>query len=109
MLLCRAPVRGTDVTTLQNSCKHMRRDWKMSKLADVTTLQNSCKHMLQRLELFHLLDVTTLQNSCKHMRFLLFSCFNLAGCNPIHRETGEQSRQVRRRRFGIIHPYFVIN
>ena len=97
-----------DVTTLQNLCKYMV--WQQGKAvqADVTTLQNLCKYMWRLRGLRIPADVTTLQNLCKYMRFLLFSCFNLAGCNPIHRETGEQSRQVRRRRFGIIRPYFVI-
>ena len=39
------------------------------------------------------------------LQFTLPSCFNLAGCNPVHIEAGLQSRQVRRRKFGIICPY----
>lgn len=39
------------------------------------------------------------------LQFTLFSCFNLAGCNPVRNEAGVQSRQVRRRKFGIICPY----
>ena len=37
---------------------------------------------------------------------MLSSCLNLAGCNPISYEAGKQSRQVLRRRFGVICPYF---
>ena len=40
------------------------------------------------------------------LQFTLPSCFNLAGCNPVQSEAGVQSRQVRRRKFGIICPYF---
>lgn len=43
----------------------------------------------------------------KMLQFTLPSCFNLAGCNPVQNESGVQSRQVRRRKFGIICPYFV--
>ncbi len=43
------------------------------------------------------------------LQFTLSSCFNLAGCNPVQSEAGVQSRQVRRREFGIICPYFVID
>ena len=39
------------------------------------------------------------------LQFTLSSCFNLAGCNPVRNESGLQSRQVRRRKFGIICPY----
>lgn len=39
------------------------------------------------------------------LQFMLPSCFNLAGCNPVRNESGLQSRQVRRRKFGIICPY----
>ena len=39
------------------------------------------------------------------LQFKLPSCFNLAGCNPVRNEAGLQSRQVRRRKFGIICPY----
>ena len=44
---------------------------------------------------------------CKMLQFTLPSCFDLAGCNPVQSEAGVQSRQVRRRKFGIICPYFV--
>ena len=43
------------------------------------------------------------------LQFTLPSCFNLAGCNPIQNEAGVQSRQVRRRKFGIICPYFAVD
>ena len=76
---------------------------------DVTTLQNLCIYINSAILRSLSTDVTTLQNLCIYIRLMLFSCFNLAGCNPIHRETREQSRQVRRRRFGIIRPYFVIH
>ncbi len=33
---------------------------------------------------------------------MLSSCLNLAGCNSISYEAGKQSRQVLRRRFGVI-------
>ena len=36
---------------------------------------------------------------------MLSSCLNLAGCNFISYEAGKQSRQVLRRRFGVICPY----
>lgn len=36
---------------------------------------------------------------------MLSSCLNLAGCNSISYEAGKQSRQVLRRRFGVICPY----
>lgn len=36
---------------------------------------------------------------------MLPSCFNLAGCNSISYEAEKQSRQVLRRRFGVIRPY----
>ena len=39
------------------------------------------------------------------LQFMLPSCFNLAGCNPVRNESGLQSRQVHRRKFGIICPY----
>ena len=39
------------------------------------------------------------------LRFMLPSCFNLAGCNPVQSESELQSRQVRRRKFGAICPY----
>jgi len=43
------------------------------------------------------------------LQFTLSSCFNLAGCNLVQSEAGVQSRQVRRRKFGIICPYFAID
>ena len=43
------------------------------------------------------------------LQFTLPSCFNLAGCNPIQNEAGVQSRQVRRRKFGIICPYVLFD
>ena len=36
---------------------------------------------------------------------MLPSCFNLAGCNSVRNESGLQSRQVHRCKFGIICPY----
>lgn len=36
---------------------------------------------------------------------MLSSCLNLAGCNSISCEAEKQSRQVLRRRFGVICPY----
>ena len=39
---------------------------------------------------------------------MLSSCLNLAGCYPISCETGQQSRQVLRRKFGTIYPYSMI-
>ena len=43
------------------------------------------------------------------LQFTLPSCINLAGCNPIQSESGVQSRQVRRRKFGTIYPYVCWN
>ena len=100
---------ATDVTTLQNLCIYILFKVELKENSDVTTLQNLCIYITLCVHDMTLVDVTTLQNLCIYIRLTLFSCFNLAGCNPIHRETGEQSRQVRRRRFGIIRPYFVIH
>ena len=97
-----------DVTTLQNLCIYISDYGIRANKPDVTTLQNLCIYIEKNRNNRTETDVTTLQNLCIYIRLTLFSCFNLAGCNPIHRETGEQSRQVRRRRFGIIRPYFVI-
>lgn len=36
---------------------------------------------------------------------MLPSCFNLAGYYPVSFKTRQQSRQVRRRKFGSIQPY----
>ena len=39
---------------------------------------------------------------------MLSSCLNLAGCNSISYEAEKQSRQVLRRRFGVICPYLFL-
>ena len=97
-----------DVTTLQSLCIYIFQAAGDYKTTDVTTLQSLCIYIYSQDQVEAITDVTTLQSLCIYIRLTLFSCFNLASCNPIHRETGEQSRQVRRRRFGIIRPYFVI-
>ena len=115
---CRCIFRATrwsvlsDVTTLQNPCRCIRSPSRRWCAPDVTTLQNPCRCIGSLSSAGEPPDVTTLQNPCRcilYIGFTLFSCFNLAGCYSIYRETKMQSRQVRRRRFGIIHPYFVID
>ena len=100
----------TDIPTSRNRCSYMFSTVVSSTATGVTTLQNRCSYMNEIQSLMPTADVTTLQNRCSYMRnkrFMLLSCFNLAGCNPVLYETGKQSRQVRRRKFGIIHPYLI--